>query len=430
MKTESMLSLLAPMAATAAVGICITNRDGLILYLNEAASAFATPGASPLDKKEADVFGYPSVVEMAQGRHEVISFSKEMTGGHFLYVSAFPVEDHDQRISFYVIFLREQKKDIVDDGDTLLVTKSSSMAHVLSLAAKLARIDSTVLISGESGSGKVMLAQYIHRNSSRRNGAFASLNCAAMPGELLEMELFGNAGSNGELEKPGILTMAGKGTLFLDEIDALPGFIQTRLLYTLHERSYHPVGGRKGLPVECRIIVATDQDLHKLIAEGQFREDLYYLMGVFEVTIPPVRERTVDILPLIHFLVERYNRRYDLHRRITDDALDVLAQYAWPGNLREMDNTIERLVVTCPEDLIDVYHLPDRIRFQIVAEQSANTDKGSLDRAVADVERAIICRTYEEYGSSYEVARVLKISQSKASRLIRKYCGSKKKSQN
>ena len=210
----------------------------------------------------------------------------------------------------------------------------------------------------------------------------------------------------------------------------MPGFIQTRLLYTLHERSYHPVGGRKGLPVECRIIVATDQDLHKLIAEGQFREDLYYLMGVFEVMIPPVRERTVDILPLIHFLVERYNRRYDLHRRITDDALDVLVQYAWPGNLREMDNTIERLVVMCPEDLIDVYHLPDHIRFQIVAEQSANADKGSLDRAVADVERAIICRTYEEYGSSYEVARVLKISQSKASRLIRKYCGSKKKSQN
>ena len=133
----------------------------------------------------------------------------------------------------------------------------------------------------------------------------------------------------------------------------------------------------------------------------------------------------MDIMPLIRYLAERYNQRYGLNRRITEGALDVLEKYSWPGNLREMDNTIERMIVMAPEDIIDVYHLPDNIRFQVVAEDSAKKELGSLDEALAEVESSIIRRAYEEYGSSYEVGRMLKISQSKASRLIRKYCTKK-----
>ena len=407
-------------------GICVTDRKGKVLYLNRAGRLLALSGKNGGEGNEADLFGTPPVAEMCDGRREAVSFLKEMKDGRILTVLSYPAETEDEQ-GLIISFLKVKKEaEYDDDENTLLIYKGSSMSQVFRMASKFANMDSTVLISGESGTGKVMLAQYIHRNSSRRNGAFVSLNCAAMPGELLEEEFFGKTGKNGEIEKPGMLSLAAGGTLFLDEIDALPLFIQTRLLYAFHEKVYHPVGGRSGIPVDCRIITATNRDLHKMVEEGDFREDLFYLIGVFEVTIPPIRERTMDIMPMIRYLSERYNRRYGLHRRITDGALEVLAEYSWPGNIREMDNTLERLIVMSPEDVIDVYHLPDHIRFQVVAENNPKKERGSLDEAVEEVERAIIRRAYEEYGSSYEVGRVLKISQSKANRLIRKYCPSKR----
>lgn len=417
-ENETLLSRLDQ----AAEGICVTDREGKICYLNRAARLLAGTEEVRNGRNEAELFGAPTVAEMCSERQEAVSFLKEKKNGRILTVLSRPLETEDEK-GLIVSFLKPKKED-ADDGDenTLLIYKGNSMSQVFRMASKFANMDSTVLISGESGTGKVMLAQYIHRNSSRRNGAFVSLNCAAMPGELLEEEFFGKTGKNGEIEKPGMLSLAAGGTLFLDEIDALPLFIQTRLLYAFHEKEYHPVGGRSGIPVDCRIITATNRDLHKMVAEGDFREDLFYLIGVFEVTIPPIRERTMDIMPMIRYLSERYNRRYGLHRRLTDGALEVLTEYSWPGNIREMDNTLERLIVMSPEDVIDVYHLPDHIRFQVVAESNPKKERGSLDEAVEEVERAIIRRAYEEYGSSYEVGRVLKISQSKASRLIRKYC--------
>lgn len=409
-------------------GVCVTDREGNLCYLNPAAEALAETVSSGIGQKEVDLFGMPEISDICTGGREGITFSKKKKDGGVLLVFSYPLEilDGDDRI---LSFLREREAagEEDDDENTLLVYKGSSMAHVFRLATKFAKMDSTVLISGESGTGKVMLAQYIHRNSSRRDGAFVSLNCAAMPGELLEEEFFGRAGKNGEMEKPGMLSLAAGGTLLLDEIDALPSFLQTRLLYVFHEKVCRPVGGRTGIPVDCRIITATNRDLSKMVETGDFREDFFYQIGVFEVTIPPIRERTMDIMPIIGYLSERYNRRYGLHRRITDGALEVLAEYSWPGNIREMDNTLERLIVLSPEDIIDVYHLPDHIRFQVVAESTPKKERSSLDEAIEKVERAIICRAYEEYGSSYEVGRVLKISQSKANRLIRKYCASGKK---
>lgn len=405
-------------------GICISDAEGHVIYQNKAAMALADPGAT--GSTEEARFGLPGAAEVCSVAGQDASYQKELSDGRLLSVYSrcldFGGEEENRRI---LSFLREVDTGKEDDMNTLLVYKGSAMAHVLNHAVKLAKIDSPVLIAGESGTGKVMLGRYIHRNSTRSGGPFVCFNCAAMPEELLEEELFGRSGAKGEPEKQGIIATAAGGTLFLDEIDALPIFIQTRLLYTLHERSYHPVGGRKGLPVECRIVAATDRDLNKLVAEGGFREDFYYQIAVFEIKVPPIRERVMDILPLLRYLAERYNKRYGLQRQITEGALEVMAKYSWPGNLREMDNTIERMIVMAPEDIIDVYHLPDPIRFQVVAEGSRHREHGSLDEAVAEVESAIIRRAYEEYGSSYEVGRVLKISQSKASRLIRKYCAKK-----
>lgn len=404
-------------------GVCITDKNGTICYLNKAAAAFTGKDDSFVGKKESDLLGSPAVGDMCADQRESVTFTKETGDGRRLSVCSYPLKTQEKGETFILSFLREKASGSADDDENALLTyKGSSMSHVFHLATKFAKIESPVLISGESGTGKVMLARYIHGNSPRRDGAFVSLNCAAIPGDLLEEEFFGKAGKDGETEKPGMLAMAAGGTLLLDEIDALPLFIQTRLLYTFHEKVYHSVGGRKVVPVDCRIIMATDRNLQQMAAEGTFREDLFYMIGVFEVSIPPIRERTMDILPLIRHLAQRYNRRYGLRRLLTDGALAVLSTYTWPGNIREMDNTMERLIVMAPEDVIDVYHLPDHIRFQAVAAGGGQKERSSLDDAVAEVERAIISRAYKEHGSSYEVARVLKISQSKASRLIRKYC--------
>ncbi|MBR5329812.1 MAG: sigma 54-interacting transcriptional regulator [Firmicutes bacterium] len=406
-------------------GICISDDKGKILYRNEAAKALACSAGEGAD--ESQLFGLPLAAEVCSEEQHDSSYIKELPDGRTLsvYSVCIGADCENSCGNFIMSFLREAGLPEGDDINALQVYKGSAMAQVLSLATKLAKIDSPVLIAGESGTGKVMLAQYIHRSSAGRGGAFISFNCAAITGELLEEEFFGRAGSNGEMEKLGVIATAAGGTLFLDEIDALPIFIQTRLLYALHEKTYRPVGGRKGFPVECRIVAATDRDLNKMVANGEFREDLYYLIDVFEIKVPPIRERVMDIMPLIRYLAERYNKRYHLHRQITEAALEVLVEYSWPGNLREMDNTIERMIVMAPEDIIDVYHLPDNIRFQVVAESHTGKEQGSLDEAVEEVEGAIIRRAYEKYGSSYEVGRMLKISQSKASRLIRKYCTKK-----
>lgn len=427
MANKKEMEALRYLADHAADGVCVADHKGTIVYINEAAARLLATDEDVVGKEEAAYFGLPSVVEICADRRNMTLFRKETPSGRVVDVTVFPISNDKGEITFIAELLQEREdtgSSAADDENILFIYKGSGMSHMMSLATKIAKIDSTVMISGESGTGKVMLAQYIHRHSDRRDGAFVSLNCAAMSGELLEEELFGRIGGPGERTKSGVIDMAAGGTLFLDEIDALPMFIQTRLLYDLHGHVYHPVGGRKGIPIDCRIIAATDRNLHEMVATGEFREDLFYLINVFEVTIPPIRERTMDILPMILHLAERYNRRYGLHRQLSEGALSVLTRYRWPGNIREMDNTIERLIAMAPEDIIDTHHLPDHIRFQVVAEYDAEKGKGSLEQALEEVEKNIIRRCFEECGSSYEVARVLKISQSKASRLIRKYCPS------
>ena len=423
-KDMEALSWLADHTADA---VCVTDREGRIICLNAEAARLGNVGCDARGENETVYFGAPALAETCAEMGNMTLFRKETPAGRVLDVTAFALAGKGKAPLYIVALFREREEvgtKADNDENILFIYKSSGMAHMMSLATKMAKIDSTVLINGESGTGKVMLARYIHHNSSRRGGAFVSLNCAAMSGELLEEELFGRAGGSGGRAKSGVIDMAAGGTLFLDEIDALPLFLQTRFLYDLHAHFYHPIGGRKAIPIDCRIVAATDRDLHQMVAKEEFREDLYYLINVFEVTIPPIRERTMDIKPMILHLVERYNRRYGLRRQLSEGALTVLTSYGWPGNIREMDNTIERLVAMAAEDLIDTHHLPDHIRFQAVADISVKKGKGSLDHALEELEKSIIRRSFEECGSSYEVARALSISQSKASRLIRKYCPS------
>ncbi len=245
------------------------------------------------------------------------------------------------------------------------IFRSSTMEKVLSLALKVGRVDTTVLILGESGVGKDLLAKFIHSVSERSEGPFVKICCEAIPETLLESELFGyekgaftGAKGNGKM---GLFELANKGTLFLDEIGELPVRLQTKLLNVLQDRKIMRLGGTKPIDINVRIIAATNRNLERMVAEGKFREDLFFRLNVVPITIPPLRERRNDILPLINHFLAQYNKKYDLKKKLSAAAIDRLLAYNWPGNVRELQNAIERLVVLSSTDLIDVDELPKEI---------------------------------------------------------------------
>ncbi|GAX89993.1 sigma-54 interaction domain-containing protein [Effusibacillus lacus] len=334
-------------------------------------------------------------------------------------------------------------------GEDQVVVASKEMERVIDLACRVAATDTTVLLLGESGGGKEVVARMIHRNSRRyEKGSFIKVNCGAIPQELLESELFGyesGAFTGAKKEgKPGMFELAHEGTLFLDEIGEMPLHLQVKLLRVLQEQEFHRVGGVKPIRVNVRIIAATNRDLKKMVAEGSFREDLYYRLYVVPIEIPPLRKRKEDILPLIQFYLDKFNRKFQTAKSFTDETLAILQRYQWPGNIRELANLIERLLVITPSHEIRPDHLPKMTGVYVpdnepaVQEHAQNglppvsaseityslekiEEWGGLQEAVEQLERQLLAAAYERYGSSYEVAKALKISQSTAIRKAYKY---------
>ena len=244
-----------------------------------------------------------------------------------------------------------------------LVWQSKEIRQLLDIAENLARLDSTVLLSGESGTGKEVFAHYIHERSARKNGPLITVNCAAIPENLLEAELFGYkkgsfTGADRE-GKTGLCEAADKGTLFLDEINSLPLALQGKVLRMIEEKSVQPIGSIKSKKVDFRLITATNKDLLSMVRKGEFREDLYYRLNVIPLAIPPVRNRRDDIVPLcLHFLHE-FCRKYDLQKSFSEDVLKTLRRYDWPGNVREIKNFVERMVVMTPASTKEINVIPD-----------------------------------------------------------------------
>jgi two-component system response regulator AtoC len=229
------------------------------------------------------------------------------------------------------------------------VTLSGAMEKVWSLAERVADTDVPVLLVGESGVGKDVVARRIHATSHRAGRPFVKINCAALPGELLESELFGHekgAFTGAHAEKPGKFELAHQGTIFLDEIGEMDPRLQAKLLQVLQDEEFYRVGGKRSLRVDARVVVATNRDLGAEIASGSFREDLYYRLNVVTIRVPPLRERKEDIAPLVRHFVEKYRRRYHGGLdRVPDDVMDRFHAYDWPGNVRELENLVRRLVV-------------------------------------------------------------------------------------
>ncbi|HBC95002.1 MAG TPA: hypothetical protein DCZ10_19425, partial [Pelotomaculum sp.] len=314
-------------------------------------------------------------------------------------------------------------------GEGDFVAGSAAMQQVVELAMRVARTDSTVLVRGESGVGKEVVTKFIHRNSTRKKSALMKINCAAIPENLLESELFGYepGAFTGAMKKGkvGLIELADHGTLFLDEIGEMPLALQAKLLQVIQERTFYRVGGTKPIEIDIRIIAATNRELEKLVEEKKFREDLFYRLNVIPITIPPLRERKDDIVPLLGRFLDKFNKKHQMDKKISNDAFGYLLRYRWPGNIRELENMVEQLVVITPADLIEPLHLPGYIRNlpNPLDKQDKVTVPGvvSLPEAIEEVEKQLFLSAYENCKNTYQTAKMLGVSQPTVVRKLKKY---------
>ena len=308
-----------------------------------------------------------------------------------------------------------------------IVSTSHAMEEVLNMAGRVAASSATVLLRGESGTGKELIAKAIHFHSPRANGPLIKVNCAALPETLLESELFGHekgAFTGASARRTGRFEAADGGTLFLDEIGELTPAMQVKLLRVLQEREFERLGGNQTIKVDVRVITATNRDIEKALNEGMFREDLYYRLNVVSLVIPPLRERKEDLPELIEFFIKRYS---DENKKnitgISAETRDLLIRYSYPGNVRELENIIERAVVLAKKGLITTADLPIPVR-TIASEGklSAQKLKGSLNETLDTVERGIILEALKESGGvQTRAAEKLGISERVLRYKLKKY---------
>jgi DNA-binding NtrC family response regulator len=322
----------------------------------------------------------------------------------------------------------------LSDRHTLVRGGSKAMKEALGLAGRAAASNATVLLLGESGSGKEVMARHIHQQSPRAEGPFIALNCATLTGDLLESELFGHekgAFTGAHKAKPGSIELAEGGTLFLDEVGELGVGAQAKLLRVLQERQFQRVGGTRTLDADIRIVAATNRELRKAAADGAFREDLYYRLNVVSIRLPPLRDRREDLQSLVEHALTRYTA--ELCRApltVSEEAWHLLRTYPWPGNVRELNNVIERAAVLAPDDRIEVDDLPEELR-ELEPPREPDTSAAraipsepsgirSYRDAVLEAKRTIIRRALEETGGHQtKAADLLGVRQPYLARLIK-----------
>ncbi|MEJ2033796.1 MAG: sigma-54 dependent transcriptional regulator [Deltaproteobacteria bacterium] len=301
-----------------------------------------------------------------------------------------------------------------------IIGQSEKIKKVFSLIEKICDTDTTVLVHGESGTGKELIARALHNQGVRRNGPFVPVNCGAIPGELLESELFGHekgAFTHAIRTRVGRFEMAHGGTVFLDEISEMSPMLQVKLLRVLQERQFERIGGTKTINSDFRVIAATNCNLEEEVKQGKFREDLYYRLNVIPVEAPPLRKRTSDIPQLVNHFIEKFNRsKRKTVSGISPEALACLVNYQWPGNVRELENVIERMVILATVDQLTERDLPSRIRERDGAartEIDAIPGEGFvLSEVVADFEQRLIIQALDQTGwVKNQAAKLLNVNR-------------------
>lgn len=374
-------------------------------------------------KKKVFVSSTPYFDEQGQVRM-VVTQSRDQT-------ELAELQDQIRLLEMHLDKNRLQGSNRPDYGPGVVVV-SDNMRRVMELASKIKDVSSTVLLLGESGVGKEIIAQYIRHNSTYRDKPFIAVNCSALSEQLLESELFGYVGGSftgaNKEGKKGIFEAAQGGILFLDEIGEIPLSLQVKLLRALEDKAISRVGDYHRIPINVRIISATNKDLKQLVQEKKFREDLYYRLNVVSIQIPALRQRPDDILPLALFYLHRYNQMYAMDKRFSKGALQKFQRYSWPGNIRELKNVVERLVVTSGTNLIHKSDLPlflEDDRFEYVPNEDAFSvtvnDVVPLDYAVESLEKQILLLAKRKYKSSRKMAEHLHISRATVCRKLNKY---------
>ncbi len=331
------------------------------------------------------------------------------------------VNAETQRLVAENIHLREELRERYDFSN--MVGSSGSMKQVYEQISQVAGTNTSVLIRGESGTGKELIAHAIHYNSPRAKKPFVKVSCAALPETLIESELFGyekGAFTGAQSRKLGRFELAEGGTLFLDEIGDLNLATQIKLLRVIQEREFERLGSTETIKIKVRLLTATNKDLEKAIAEGAFREDLYYRLNVFTIFVPPLRERKPDVMALADYFLGKYTKEHSKSiKRISTPAIDMLMSYHWPGNVRELENAMERAVLVCDGNVIHAHHLPPTLQ---TAEASGTIVKVSLNEAIASYEKDLIQDALKTTrGNCRKAARLLNATERILNYKVKKY---------
>lgn len=408
-------------------------------------------GRNVLELEEQGFFS-PSVTRMVLEQKQRVTISQKTRSGKELIVTGNPVFDERGNIVRIVINSRDvseltelrqrlketerlaeayrrQVMELESDKTARkeIIARSEEMVRLLEMVDRVAGVDSTVLITGESGVGKGVIASRIHRLSPRSEGPFVSINCGAIPENLLESELFGYAPGAftgaGKAGKKGLIQMGEGGTVFLDEVAELPLNLQVKLLHVIQQKSVTPVGGTAPRQVDVRFIAATNRDIKQMVREGAFREDLFYRLNVIPVDIPPLRQRREDIIPLAEYCLEEINKKYGMSKKLAPETREMLERYSWPGNVRELENIIERVAVTADTAEVKPAHLPGYVLNHLSRQNNRVyvPDLCPLDEAVRELERQLLEKAFERYGNTYQMAEALGINQSTVVRKMKKY---------
>jgi len=434
-------------------GICIADTQGVMRYTNRAFNKLTGLGSHYFlnlhvrDAVAKGIISDSSILRLLEGQTPSNALVSTMAGNQ-LFCSAFPVYDKRNSTIHLATVIRSAKgqgllreldailspAELYCPPETQMVGHSLQMGKVFNLAKRLSFIDCCVLIQGETGVGKGLLARAIHEQSARRSGPFVTVNCGAIPSQLIESELFGYAQGaftgSARGGKIGLIESAHKGTLFLDEIGELPVGLQVKLLHVLEEHTIRKLGTVEERALDIRILASTNRNLEKEVEEGSFRRDLYYRLNVVPVIIPPLRERIEDIGELLDHYLEMFNKQYGTEKILSSEVLDVLQNYTWLGNVRELANLVERLIITTTRDMIELEDLPQSVTTsQRILKGRENNEPimptahtvRPLREMLDTFEKTIIRNALERFPRQEDAAAALKISMSTLTRKHRKH---------
>ncbi|MFW5787028.1 MAG: sigma 54-interacting transcriptional regulator [Halanaerobiales bacterium] len=433
-------------------GMLLVDKDGKIEKVNKAYLDLIGHTADEVIGKrvqwlEEKRIIFPSVSALCYSEEREITLIQNTSDGRRLLTTGSPVFDNDNKLLRIVINSRDLSKLSQLEGNQKeskklikylnednesdfnspghIISQSRAMKSILELSRRVGDTSSSVLLMGESGVGKEVIARYIHEQSSRKR--LVKINCAAIPESLLESELFGyetGAFSGAKREgKEGLIEKADGGTLFLDEIGEMPLNMQAKLLQVLQEYRVTRIGGVDPIEVDFRLISATNQDLKKQVYKQEFREDLFYRLNVVPITIPPLRERKEDILALVDYYIGNLSQQYGRKLKLTKEARDMLLEYKWPGNVREISNLLERIVITHDNEVIDTQTIHEFIDFEnTFSEQKVEiNDLIPIQQAVGLVEKKLLKLARDKADTTYDMAELLGVNQSTVVRKLKKY---------